>query len=138
MTSSPEQPSQQPSQQPNPTSQDLHWLGAGLIFVAEVLTLLALAWWGFTAIHGPVQVLVGLGLPIAVALLWGAYLAPRARHELPELWRLVLRTLVLALGGLALLAVGATVLGWIQLVCVALGTFLTLRWPAAQGVSRQA
>lgn len=84
MTSSPGQP----SQQPNPRSQDLHWLGAGLIFVAEVLTLLALAWWGFTAIHGPVQVLVGLGLPIAVALLWG--------------------------------------------------TFLTLRWPAAQGVSRQA
>lgn len=123
-----------PAPRPARPGEAWHWIGAALIFVAEMLTLLALAWWGFTAIHGPVQVLVGLGLPAAVATLWGLALAPRARYHWPAYARIPARTAILVIGGLTLLAVGATALSWIELIATAVGTFLTLRFPAPDAV----
>ena len=125
MTTNQPQPAQP---RPAPKGEGLRWTGATLIFIAEVLTFLALAWWGFAALHGPVQWLVGIGLPVGVAILWGFALSPRARFTWPAIPRIALRTVILLAGGAALLAVGATALGWIEIAFVVAGTVLTWGW----------
>jgi hypothetical protein len=117
-----------PTPRPAPQGEALRWTGATLIFIAEVVTLLAFAWWGFAALHGPIQWVVGLGLPVGTAVLWGFALAPRARFSWPTIPRIAVRTVILLAGGAALLAVGATALGWIEIVFVIAGTALTWGW----------
>jgi hypothetical protein len=55
------------------------WPGALAALVSEVAALVVLARWGAT-VPGPLvaRVLLGLGLPLAAALLWAAFAAPRA------------------------------------------------------------
>lgn len=113
----------------------LHWFGALLIFLAEMLMLLGLAWWGFTAVDGWARVLIGLALPAVVATVWGLALAPRARFRWRDLTRLPVRTLVLAAGALALFAVGASVLAWVDAVLIVVGTVLTASFPAPPSVT---
>lgn len=122
-------PNQNRSAQPRPAPQGeaLRWTGATLIFIAEVLTFLALAWWGFS-FHGPIQWLIGLGLPIAAAVLWGLALAPRARFTWPAIPRVAARTALLLAGGAALIDVGAVFLGWLEITFVIAGTILTWGW----------
>jgi hypothetical protein len=54
----------------------------------------------------PLQWLLGLGAPLALAIVWGAMVAPKARDRLRDPQRLVLECLLFALAVLALAAAG--------------------------------
>ncbi|MDP9239893.1 MAG: YrdB family protein, partial [Actinomycetota bacterium] len=59
----------------------------GLAFLLEMAALAALALWGFT--YGPnlvLRILLAVGAPVAVAALWGRWLAPRAGRRLHLPW----------------------------------------------------
>jgi hypothetical protein len=62
----------------------LHIANEALAFLLEVFMLAAIAWWGAavgsTRVAG---VLLGIAAPLAVALLWGLFAAPKARIRLP-------------------------------------------------------
>jgi hypothetical protein len=63
-----------------------YWAGATLAFVSELGSLAALAFWGFSVPAGAVaRVLLGVGLPVAAAVLWGLFAAPRAVIRIPAL-----------------------------------------------------
>lgn len=77
-----------------------------LAFVLELSMLAAFAYFGFTATSQlPLQITLAVGLPLAVAVIWGFWLAPRASRRLQEPWLVIAK---LALFGLATLALYVT------------------------------
>ncbi|GAA2193404.1 YrdB family protein [Micromonospora lupini] len=55
-----------------------------LAFLFELAALAVFAWWGFTrGAHVVVRLALGLGAPLAGAVLWGMLAAPRAVLQLP-------------------------------------------------------
>jgi hypothetical protein len=93
-------------------SGPLHVLNEGLAFVLEVIALALLAWWGFaTGGNLVVKILLGLGTPLAAAVLWGMFAAPKARFKVPIAGVLVVKALVFAAGALALWALHYAGLG---------------------------
>src|SRR4029453_19638060 len=71
---------------PRPPGQDLHGLrGATLTarFLWELAMLAALAFWGYVVGEGPWAWLLGVGAPVLAAVVWGAFVAPRARFPVP-------------------------------------------------------
>lgn len=53
-----------------------HPLNLALRFILELCGLGAMAYWGWTQHTGILQVLLGFGLPIFFAILWGAFAVP--------------------------------------------------------------
>jgi hypothetical protein len=76
-------------------------------FLAELTALAALAIWGLH-IGGsrPVRLALGIGLPLAGAVVWGLFAAPKAAIALPGPAIVAVQALVLGLGVVALLASG--------------------------------
>lgn len=68
---------------------------AALRFLLELAALAILALWGFVV--GPnliSAIALGVGAPAFAIVLWGRYVAPRAKHFLPLAGRLAVETLV--------------------------------------------
>lgn len=76
-----------------------------LRFLLEMCTLVALAYWGFTAFL-PLAVIA----PLAAALTWGTFVAPKAKKRLGDPLRLVVEVVFFAAGVVALLLSGLVVL----------------------------
>ncbi|GAA1950407.1 YrdB family protein [Catenulispora subtropica] len=73
----------------------LHVVNEGLAFVLELAALVLLAVWGFRTGSGTaVHVLLGLGAPALMVVVWGAFAAPRARFQLPMAGVLVVKAVV--------------------------------------------
>jgi len=83
----------------------LRSLAAVLRFVLELLLLASVGYFGFT-FAGIGGWALGLGLPVVVIAIWGAFVAPRAARRLEDPARLVLELVLFALGMGALAAVG--------------------------------
>lgn len=57
----------------------------GILFLAELGMLISFGIWGFSLyVPTVIKVLAGLGVPAAVAVIWGLYFAPKASHPLGE------------------------------------------------------
>ena len=108
-------------------------LNLAVKFLLELAALAAFGLWGASIASGVVAVLLAIGLPVVVAVLWGAFAAPRARRRLPLRLRAPFELAVFALAALALwqaesLAWGAA-LGVIAVVNAALLTVFD-QWEA--------
>ncbi|RAG82600.1 hypothetical protein DN069_26935 [Streptacidiphilus pinicola] len=90
----------------------LHHANELLAFVLELVALGCLAWWGFHVGHSTaVHVLLGVGAPVLMAVAWGMFAAPRARHPLPIPALIVFKLVVFGLAGAAVYATGAHTFG---------------------------
>ena len=76
-----------------------------LLFVIEVVGLVAVAWWA-VSLGGVVGVLVAVAAVCAMAGLWGLFAAPKASHRLRGPVLAVFMLAWFAVGGLCLAAVG--------------------------------
>ena len=106
-----------------------YWIGALLAFLAELASLAALAFWGATVPAGiGLRLLAGIGLPLAAAVLWWFFAAPRAKVQVPAL---ALATKVVVHGGAvaALVVTGHPFAAGVLAVAVVLGAVLTTRAP---------
>ncbi|MBW8804272.1 MAG: hypothetical protein AUG49_13320 [Catenulispora sp. 13_1_20CM_3_70_7] len=73
----------------------LHVANEVLAFLLELVALASLAVWGFTtSSNAAVRVLLGLGAPALMVLVWGAFAAPRARFQIPMAPVLAVKTVV--------------------------------------------
>jgi hypothetical protein len=52
-------------------------------FVLELAALASLAYWAFSEFDGVLSVLLGIGAPLAAAVVWGLYVSPKARYGSP-------------------------------------------------------
>ena len=82
------------------------WTWATVAFASELAALAALGGWGFSASASPLpRLLLGLGTPLAAAVLWGVFAAPHAPLQgallTPATKLVVYGAAVLALAGTA-------------------------------------
>jgi len=99
-----------------------------LRFALEVCALAALAYAGWH-VAGPVwvRILVAVALPLIAAVVWGQWVAPRARRPLPDPQRLVPEWVVFGGATVALFLAGHPILG-AALAVVAAGNRWALHW----------
>jgi hypothetical protein len=67
--------------------QEITMAGAFVLtvrFLLELAALGALAWWGVrTGETAAMKVLLGVGAPLATAIVWGTFVAPKATVDVP-------------------------------------------------------
>jgi hypothetical protein len=82
-----------------------------LRFMLELCALGALGYWGFqSGASGLVKVLLGIGLPLIAAVVWGTFVSPKAKVKLPDFGRLLFELLVFGAAILALYGAGRPML----------------------------
>ena len=87
--------------------KSLHVVNEGVAFLLELVALAGLCAWGFNVGHDvAVHVLLGIAAPVAMAVVWGIFCAPRAKVVLPRVPLLSLRTAILLIAGVAMYAAG--------------------------------
>ena len=106
-----------------PGPEDLRGLrGATLAarFVCELAMLAALAFWGYVVGEGPWAWLLGVGAPAVAAVVWGTFVAPRARIPVSAPVRVQIELVLYAVAAVGLGSAGqpvaAVVLGVAGLV----------------------
>lgn len=100
-----------------------------LRFLLELCLLAAFGYWGFqTGQSWPVKVVLGFGVPLLVAVVWGAFLAPKAAIRLRELWLLVLELGLFGLAIAALYFTGHPALAWALGLVYGLNRLLLYLW----------
>ena len=99
-----------------------------LRFLLELVALAAVGWWGWH-VGGSTsgQLSLAIALPLAVALAWGAFIAPKARFSVSRPVWYGLQVVIFGAAALALASVWSTAAGIaFALVIVANTTLLAL------------
>ena len=83
----------------------LHVANEGLALLLEIAAIVALGWWGFaTGGHILINIVLGLGAPVAAMVLWGLFAAPKAKFSVALPFVLAVKAAVF--GGAALAMYG--------------------------------
>ena len=100
-----------------------------LRFLLELCMLAAVGYWGFKTGSGWVmRVILGIGLPVLLAVIWGMFVAPKARYPLHGAAHLALGFILLASGAVALFASGRADLGWVYAIGLVANQVLLILW----------
>lgn len=92
-------------------------------FILEMVALVALFLWGMSMSDSlPVQLLLALGTPVIVMVIWGLFVAPKATRRLPDPARLAVE---LAIFFVAVVALGFAV-SWILALMYGLAIFISV------------
>jgi hypothetical protein len=101
----------------------------GLRFLFELCALVALGYWGFRTDWGTAaKIGLGIGAPLLMAVVWGAFVAPKARVTLPATAREFLGLAILELAAVALAAAGAPALAIAFGILVLVNAVLKVVW----------
>jgi hypothetical protein len=103
-------------------------------FLLELCALAALGYWGFTTGSGPLgKAFLGLGAPILAAVVWGAFVAPKAMRPLRDPGKLLVELLVFGAAAGGLFLAGQPFLAGLLLAVYAVNRFFLLRLGAMDG-----
>jgi hypothetical protein len=105
--------------------------GANLVlrFLLELCGLAAVAYWGSrVSSTTAVNLVVAIAAPVAIATVWGLWLAPKASKRLERPARTLLELVVLAVAVAALVAAGQPLLGVVLAVVAVLNGLLLHLW----------
>lgn len=90
-------------------------------FLCELAMLGALAYWGGATFEGSMAFGACIAAPLAAVVIWGMYVAPKARRPVPLVVRLVIEDALFAVTTVALVAAGKPTLA----VVFAIAAFTT-------------
>lgn len=100
-----------------------------LRFLLELAALAAVCYWGFRTGTGTgTKVLLGIGAPVLVGVIWGLFVAPKAVVTLSEPARVILGLVVLELSALALAAAGQTPVAILFGILILVNAVLMVLW----------
>ncbi len=100
-----------------------------LRFLLELCLVAALGYWGFKTGQGWIAKSgLGIGAPLLAAVVWGAFIAPKAAWLLPNPWLLILELALFSLAGAALYLAGQPILAWILGLTYSLNKILMYLW----------
>lgn len=102
----------------------------GLRFFLELSALAAVAYWGWSEHDGVLRWVLMVAAPLAIALVWGRWIAPKAKHPAADPARLGLEVLVFGSAVSAL--VDADELVQAAILGVAAAVHLALTFPLGQ------
>ena len=102
----------------------------GLRFFLELSALAAVAFWGWSEHGGVWRWVLVVAAPLAVALVWGRWMAPKSASQVGDPWRLAIELLVFGAAAAALVDADQVVLGLV-LAAAAL-VHLALTFPLGQ------
>lgn len=98
-----------------------------LRFFLEMATLAALAFWGFTLDADiAIRIAAGFIAPALAVLVWGTFIAPRARMRLEDPARLIVELLYFASGVVALALAGLAAIAVAFAIAVGAHVYLML------------
>lgn len=107
----------------------LKMLNLAVRFLLELCMLAAVGYWGFkTQPTWVLKILLGIGLPVLIAVLWGTFLAPHATRPLKGASFLTLELILFSTGAFALFASGKPTLGWIYTLVLIVNKVLLIVW----------
>jgi Protein of unknown function (DUF2568) len=109
----------------------LAWLNAGLRFVLELVGIVALGIWGWTAAgESPFRIALAIAAPLVLIAVWARLIAPRSRSPLDPRTRFVVGSgLLLATAG-ALWAAGHPTAAALFAILIAVNTALAFAFKA--------
>jgi hypothetical protein len=100
-----------------------------LAFLLELCLLVAFGYWGFTTGSGLLmQIVLGIGAPLLVAVVWGIFMAPKALRPLPFPIHQIIECVIFGLGFVALYVAGQPMLATIFAVVFAVNFVLRSVW----------
>ena len=109
--------------------RSMRGLNLAFRFILELLALVALFLWGTSVSDDLViQLVVGLGVPALVMVLWSLFVAPRASRRLPDPSRLALELLIFAIAALAFGLTGGLVVAMMFGMAVVISLVLMFLW----------
>jgi len=104
-------------------------LNIGLRFLLELCLLVIFGYWGFNVGHNLLaKLLLGLGAPILVGIIWGVFLAPKSSMRLDMPWSLLVELLIWGLALVALFSAGKENLALVLGLVYILNKVLMLIW----------
>jgi hypothetical protein len=98
--------------------------GAGLVFLAELGMYAGYSVLGWSLAQGVLGVVLTVALPVAVAVVWGLFLAPKAMRPMSTAPAVVLRLALLLGGALGAWAASFWWQGLVVAVLAVVGTLL--------------
>lgn len=105
-------------------------LNLGLAFLLELAMLAAFAYWGFhTGSTTLTRLLLSVGVPLIVAVIWGLFMAPKARRRLRGGAYQLARIVIFGLAAAALALAGAPIVAIVFVILFLLNTILLYVWP---------
>lgn len=105
-------------------------------FLCELTMLAALAYWGFNAGNGVSAWVLGLGAPTLAAVVWGAFVAPKAKRPVSIPVRLAIELVLFGAAAIGLAVVGQPVLA-VVFAAAAVITSLVSTFTAPGGFETQ-
>jgi Protein of unknown function (DUF2568) len=96
-----------------------------LRFFLELSALAAVAYWGWTEPHGALSWVLVVAAPLAVAIVWGRWMAPRSSTRVGDPWRLIIELLVFGAAVAALARADQPVLAAVLAAATAVHLALT-------------
>ena len=115
-----------------------------LRFAVELFGVAAFSYWGFqTPDAGLGRLALGIGAPLALVVVWGVVVAPKARNPLPQRQRDLIGTVLLLVAAAGLAVAGQPAVAAVFAAVVVLNQLLliafdadpatALRWTAGRG-----
>ena len=98
-------------------------------FLLELCVLISVGYWGFKIGSGwLLRILLGIGVPLLIAVIWGMLGAPKSTFQLQGLSLLVLEILVFGSGVAALYLARNSALTWVLALAIVINRILMLLW----------
>ena len=104
-------------------------INLGVRFLLELCMLAAVGYWGFKTGSGWfLQILLGIGGPLSIAVVWGMFVAPKAAYPLHGFALLALEAILFGLGVAALYLTKNYALAWSFAAVVVINRILIYVW----------
>src|ERR1044071_3265150 len=98
-------------------------------FLLELCMLAAVGYWGFkTQSSLTMKIILGIGLPLLLIVLWSLFVAPRAVYPMQGVSHVVLSLILLGSGAVALFASGQATLAWVYVIVLIVNQVLLVVW----------
>lgn len=107
----------------------LKYLNLGIRFILEIISLVAIGYWGFQLQAGTlVRYSVGIGVPIIIMIIWGTFGSPAAPYRLSPAYRIILQIVIFASAILAVYFSYNQTLSIIFAILIIINTLLFYIW----------
>jgi hypothetical protein len=104
-------------------------LNVAIRFLLELCVLAAVGYWGFKTGSGWfLKILLGIGVPLLIAVIWGTFGAPKANMQLHGWMLVALEIIVFSSGVMALFATKNYSLAWTFAVIIVINRILMFVW----------